>query len=119
MRSIPNSVAASAHSSVSWIALALLLASASAPISAEGAASSAAASASAAQDPGPSRDDAIIVTAPLFRDVIPERDLDEEAIESYGVSTIDELLAEVQAELGDEEELPLIIVNGHRISDPS
>ena len=105
MRSIHFSLA-SAHSSASRIALAILLASASAPICAESSAAGAAASATAAQAPGPSRDDPIIVTAPLFRDVIPERDLDEDAIESYGVSTIDELLAEVQADLGDEEELP-------------
>ncbi|MES2120566.1 MAG: hypothetical protein V4513_08335 [Pseudomonadota bacterium] len=99
--------------------LAILLSSASAPIWAEGAAATGSASTAGTQDPRPSREDAIIVTAPLFRDITPERDLDPDAIESYGVSTIDELLAEVQAELGDEEELPLIIVNGHRISDAS
>ena len=45
--------------------------------------------------------DPIIVTAPLFRDIQPERQLDPDAIESYGVSTIDELLGEVQVELGE------------------
>jgi hypothetical protein len=61
----------------------------------------------------------IIVTAPLFRDIQPERELDPDAIESYGVSTVDELLGEVQVELGEESEQPLIIVNGQRINDLS
>jgi hypothetical protein len=61
----------------------------------------------------------IIVTAPLFRDIQPERQLDQDAIESYGVSTIDELLGEVQVELGEESEEPLIIVNGQRMNDLS
>jgi iron complex outermembrane receptor protein len=59
----------------------------------------------------------IIVTAPpLFRDVQPERQLDEEGIASYGDSTVDELLSEIQGELG-EDEAPLIFVNGERIND--
>jgi hypothetical protein len=76
--------------------------------------------AAAAQTPtdDPSRDP-IIVTAPLFRDIQPERELDPDAIESYGVSTIDELIGEVQVELGEESEEPLIIVNGQRINDLS
>lgn len=119
MRRFPVSVAAAAHSSASRISLALLLATVPGELRAsDNATTASTASSGAAQNPVPSRDDAIIVTAPLFRDVIPERDLGQDAIESYGVSTIDELLAEIQAELGDEE-LPLIIVNGHRISDPS
>ena len=60
--------------------------------------------------------DEIVVTAPLFRDVRPERDMDEDAIASYGVSTVDELVAEILAELqGDEE--PIFIINGERIND--
>ena len=59
----------------------------------------------------------IIITAPpIFRDVQPERALDPEAIDSYGLSTIDELLAELQIELGSDEDLPLIIVNGERLN---
>lgn len=59
----------------------------------------------------------IIITAPqLFRDVTPERSLDPDAIDSYGLSTIDELLSELQIELGDGEDLPLIIVNGQRLN---
>jgi hypothetical protein len=48
--------------------------------------------------------------------VVPERELDEQAISGYGLSTIDELLAEVQGELGDDEQ-PLILVNGERVGD--
>lgn len=104
--------------------VAILLASAAVPAQA-GTAGSASASTSsdtaAAAQPAPTdhSTDPIVITAPAFRDVTPERELDVDAIESYGVSTVDELLAEVQAELGDDEEVPLIIVNGHRISDLS
>jgi hypothetical protein len=76
----------------------------------------------AAADAQPQQDDPnrdIVVTAPLFHDIQPERQLDQDAIESYGVSTIDELLGEVQVELGEEAETPLIIVNGQRIHDLS
>ena len=45
-----------------------------------------------------------------------ERELDQQGVESYGLSTIDELIGELQGELGDDE-TPLIIVNGERISD--
>jgi hypothetical protein len=75
-------------------------------------------SADTAQPSPPDNRGEIVITAPSFRDIVPERELDQDGIESYGVSTIDELLGEVQAELGDDEEQPLIIVNGHRISDP-
>jgi iron complex outermembrane recepter protein len=71
--------------------------------------------------PGPTNpnDDTIYVTAaPLFHDIRPERDLDQDAISSYGISTIDELVGEVQAELGDDE-APVIFVNGQRINDLS
>lgn len=52
----------------------------------------------------------------LFPDIQPERNLDEGAIESYGVDTVDELLGEVEAELGDDQD-PLILVNGQRVND--
>jgi hypothetical protein len=76
-------------------------------------------SADTAQPAPPDNHGEIVITAPSFRDIVPERELDQDGIESYGVSTIDELLGEVQAELGDDEEEPLIIVNGRRISDPA
>lgn len=81
---------------------------------------SSSAAAAAAQNPTTDQQQAIIITAPpQFRDIQPERELDQQAIESYGLSTIDELLGEVEVELGDQGEEPLILVNGQRINDLS
>ena len=67
-----------------------------------------------------SRDQTIYVTAPpLFPDIQPERSLDQDAIESYGASTVDEILNDLQVELGEDAEQPLIIVNGQRLNDIS
>jgi hypothetical protein len=88
----------------------LLLASAAIAIDASGAYGAA-----QPADTNPNRE--IVITAPLFRDLAPERDLDEEAIGSYGVSTIDQLLGEVQSEVGDPDDQPLVLVNGRRINN--
>jgi hypothetical protein len=59
----------------------------------------------------------IYVTAPtLFRDVRPERRLDEDGVASYGVSTVDELIEELQSELDNSED-PIFVVNGERVYD--
>jgi hypothetical protein len=59
----------------------------------------------------------IVVTAPaLFRDVRPERDLDEQGIAGYGVSTVDDLVSELEGELDSDEE-PAFVVNGERVYD--
>jgi len=93
------------------IAIALLLASAAFPARADSVDTGA--PAQPAPDRGTSQD--IIVTGQrLFGDVVPERNLDQDAIESYGVSTVDDLLGEVQAELGEDED-PVILVNGERV----
>lgn len=93
---------------------ALLVASAAVPARVDAAVVAAAAAAQSQSD-NPNRP--IIINAPpLFRDIQPESTLDEQAIASYGLSTIDELLGEVQSERGDEEQ-PLILVNGKRIND--
>src|SRR3954465_3269474 len=76
----------------------------------------AAAAATTAVQPQSAEPDIVITAPPLFRDVQPERNLDEGAISSYGLSTVEELLGEVQAELGEDEE-PLILVNGERVDD--
>jgi hypothetical protein len=77
----------------------------------------AAADAGAAQSPAnPRPQDIVVIAPPLFRDIRPERELDETAIGGYGVSTIDELLGEVEVELGEDAEQPLILVNGERVS---
>jgi hypothetical protein len=79
--------------------------------------SSSAATAEELQAPVEQHHQEIVVIAPaLFPDIQPERTLDQTAIESYGVGTVDELLAEIQAELGDDE-IPLLLVNGERIND--
>ncbi len=97
----------------------MLLAGAALPV--EAADTETASNAAADQPTSPqSSQQAIVVTAPpLFRDIQPEQSLDETGIESYGVSTVDELLGEVQGELGDDEEQPLILVNGQRVNDIS
>ncbi|HET9817043.1 MAG TPA: hypothetical protein VFQ33_14900, partial [Xanthobacteraceae bacterium] len=103
-----------ARCTVSRTALALLISSAAIPLEA------ARAAAAAQSSPTDQSQQAIIITAPpQFRDIQPERELDQQAIESYGLSTIDELLGEVEVELGDEGEEPLILVNGQRINDLS
>ena len=96
------------------LAAAALLASAAIPAQAGDAVSAANAQSSQTQQP-----DIIVIGERLFRDVFPERSLDEAEIEGYGVSTIDELLATIQAELGEDGEMPLIIVDGQRIDDIS
>ena len=66
------------------------------------------------------RDQTIYITAPpLFPDIQPERSFDQDAIESYGASTVDEILNDIQVELGEDAEQPLIIVNGQRLNDIS
>ena len=94
----------------------MLLASAAAPAWAANDGSSGEGSA-AQSGPGQTSPQDIIVTGEaLFPDTRAERNLDPTAIESYGVSTVDELLAELQAEFGDDE-IPLILINGQRLTD--
>lgn len=59
--------------------------------------------------------DIVVTGQSLFRDVRPEAYLDRDAIDSYGVSTVDELLGEVENEFDDDSE-PLILVNGERVN---
>lgn len=113
---------------LSRAALAALLAGAATPAlsaasSGTGNSASAASTAASGEQPvspeAKPNDETIYVTAtPLFHDIRPERDLDRDAIDSYGISTVDELVGEIQAELGDDEQ-PVIFVNGQRINDLS
>jgi hypothetical protein len=101
--------------------IALLLAGTAHPAYADGPFATAAVTASASQ-PAPEIDtsrDIIVTAPPLFRDLLPERELDRTAIDSYGVSTVDELLGEIQNEIGDDDDPPLILVNGERVNDAS
>jgi len=96
---------------------ALFCAAIAAPVYADAAASSEAtaqARSSAGQQRQPQ--DIVVTAAPLFRDVRPERDLNEQDVASYGVSTVDELLGELQNEL-DSDEDPVFVVNGERVYD--
>jgi hypothetical protein len=97
-------------------AVAILLAGTAAPISAAVEVSSVDGSAAQSQSGDPSTQDIVVTGQALFPDIQPERNLDPTAIESYGVSTVDELIAELQAELGDDE-IPLLIVNGQRVNN--
>ncbi|MCL6684707.1 hypothetical protein [Sphingomonas alba] len=54
----------------------------------------------------------------MLAQIPPERELDQQGIESYGQSTVDELLGDVLSELGEDEQ-PLIMVNGERVDDIS
>jgi hypothetical protein len=64
----------------------------------------------------PQRGEDITVIGQLFRDVKPEQQLDRQGIESYAVSTVGDLLDEVENELDDDQE-PMILVNGERVDD--
>src|SRR4029453_1155557 len=63
-----------------------------------------------------SDEDILVIGTRYLLGIQPEQGLDQQGIESYGQSTVDELLGEIQGELGDDEP-PLIIVNGERVSD--
>lgn len=76
-----------------------------------------ASSVTAAQPVAPEPEEIIVWSLPQFRDLRPERDLDEAAISGYGVSTIEDLLGEVQAELDGDTDEPVYVVNGERIND--
>lgn len=78
-----------------------------------------AAAAAQTQSDQQSQQDIIITAPPLFRDIRPERELDELGIESYGVSTVDELIGNLEAELGEDGDEPLIVVNGQKVNDLS
>ena len=101
------------------IAALLSTASTAVPATAETSGGSTGANSAAAQPSTPPSDarDIIIYAPPVFRDIQPERMLDEDAIESYGASTVDELLGEIQVELGSDADQPLIVVNGQRLND--
>ena len=72
-----------------------------------------------AQPAGQLGPDILVIGERMFRDIFPERSLDQGEIEGYGSSTIDELLNAIQSELGEDGELPLIIVDGQRINSIS
>jgi outer membrane receptor protein involved in Fe transport len=102
------------------LALVCLLAGAAIPARATNAseASNADAATEGQSEPDSEVQEVVVNGQSLFHDVQPERIFDERGIASYGVSTVDDLVAEIQTELGEDEE-PLILVNGERINDLS
>jgi hypothetical protein len=57
----------------------------------------------------------ILVTAPVFH-VSPERSLDSADVESYGLGTVGEIIAEIAAENGESRDDPAYLVNGKRVA---
>jgi hypothetical protein len=94
-------------------AIALLLGGAA--LGAPGAAVAATASGAAGAAAQPLPDEIVIFAPQAFRDLRPERELDQQSIAGFGVSTVDDLLGELADELGEDEE-PLIFVNGERVN---
>lgn len=86
-----------------------LLASAAAPLQAQ----------SPAEAPSGSDQNEIIVTGiPLeLQGIAPERSLDPDQIDAYGVSTVGELFEQVLAESGESDDGPVVLINGERVSD--
>lgn len=67
---------------------------------------------------GPDDQQTIVVTGirDLLADVPPERSLDEDSIAGYGVDTVEDLIGEIGAEVGDDEQ-PIVLVNGERVEN--
>ena len=110
---------------VSRAAAAALLAGAAIPVQASGSVAASSSDASTtqpaqSQQADPSQKEIVVTGQALFPNIQPERNLDETGIESYGLSTVDELVGEIQSELGDtDDDQPLVIVNGQPINDLS
>jgi hypothetical protein len=87
--------------------LALLATAAPAPLAAQ----------STPPPPDNSEQNDIVVIGDPFVGVAPERSLDADLIDAYGVSTVGELLDQVREETGEIDEDTVILVNGERVSD--
>lgn len=114
LRILQSTAGGPSHRKSRWRTAAILLSGVALPVQAETASVTAAISTTQAT-PNPAQEEIIVTGQALFRDIRPERDLDEDSIEGYGESTVDGLLGELQLELGEEEQ-PLIIVNGERMN---
>lgn len=71
--------------------------------------------------PPPDPDDAIIVTGKRWgqADIASERELDEDDIGAYGADNIGELVRDIAPLIDGSGDVPVLLVNGKRISDPS
>lgn len=69
----------------------------------------------------PSSDDAIIVTGKRWgqADIASERELDEDEIGAYGADNIGELVESITPLIDGTGDVPVLLVNGKRITDPA
>lgn len=58
----------------------------------------------------------IIITGQRVDDITAERTVDAEAVSAYGLGTVGEVLDEIMAEQGEDED-PVVLVNGERVGD--
>lgn len=87
----------------------LLLGSAAAPLQAQP---------PAGPPVGPNQEEIVVVGEPLaLQGIAPERSLDADQIDAYGVSTVGELFEQVLAESGESDDGPVVLVNGERVTD--
>ena len=87
----------------------LLLTTAAAPLRAEQAAQ---------PPPGPDETEITVIGIPLaLQGIAPERSLDADQIDAYGVSTVGELFEQVLQESGETDDGPIVLVNGERVTD--
>ena len=94
----------------------LLAVAGAAPVHADSSTSKADAAEAQAPTSTQQGQDIVVTGNALFHDVRPERLLDQQAVASYGLSTVDELVEELEAEVGSDEE-PVFVVNGERVYD--
>jgi iron complex outermembrane recepter protein len=76
----------------------------------------ASASPASAQSGLPPDETIVVIGARPTFDVAPERSLNEADVESYGLSSVGEVLDEIAAENGDRREDHVFLVNGKRIN---
>jgi iron complex outermembrane recepter protein len=98
----------------------IFLAGAAIPVHATSAAADGAASQPTQPAPAQPQQEIVVTGQALFPNIQPERNLDPTGIESYGLSTVDELVGEIENELGDtDDDPPMIVVNGEPVNDLS
>lgn len=68
---------------------------------------------------GPTTQEEIVVIGnPLaLQGIAPERSLDADLIDAYGVSTVGELFQQVLTDVGESDDGPVVLVNGERVTD--
>ena len=68
--------------------------------------------------PPPTESEILVLGYPLaLQGIAPERSLDADQIDAYGLSTVGELFEQVLAESGETDDGPVVLVNGERVTD--